>query len=183
MDRNILKNYIENGLSIRKICKIEKSSYSTIRYWLDKYSLKTNYKHEIKRIWDDNDLKESVKNRNTIADVLRDLKLVVRPGDHFTGRSEKHRNRVYKIDLDKILIKNSTYRNNTYLKNRLLKENLLKNICYKCKSTPIWNDKPLTLVLDHINGINNDNEINNLRLLCPNCNSQEPTFCIGNKGM
>lgn len=39
-----------------------------------------------------------------------------------------------------------------------------------------WNGKPLVLILDHINGIYNDNRIENLRLLCPNCNSQTDTF-------
>ena len=39
-----------------------------------------------------------------------------------------------------------------------------------------WHGKPLSLVLDHINGIFNDNRKKNLRFLCPNCNSQTVTF-------
>ena len=41
-----------------------------------------------------------------------------------------------------------------------------------CSIGPNWKDKPLTLELDHINQINNDNRIENLRFLCPNCHSQ-----------
>ena len=41
---------------------------------------------------------------------------------------------------------------------------------------PLWNGIPLVLQLDHINGINNDNRIENLRFLCPNCHSQTTTF-------
>lgn len=36
----------------------------------------------------------------------------------------------------------------------------------------IWNGERLNLILDHINGVNSDNRLKNLRLLCPNCNSQ-----------
>jgi hypothetical protein len=42
---------------------------------------------------------------------------------------------------------------------------------------PIWNEKKLTLQLDHINGIRNDHRLENLRWLCPNCHSQTETFC------
>jgi hypothetical protein len=42
-----------------------------------------------------------------------------------------------------------------------------------------WNDKPLRLHLDHKNGDNSDNCKENLRLLCPNCHSQTPTFSRG----
>ena len=51
---------------------------------------------------------------------------------------------------------------------------------YKCKECGIsekWNNKPIILHLDHINGINNDNRLENLRFLCPNCHSQTDTYC------
>jgi len=45
-----------------------------------------------------------------------------------------------------------------------------------------WNDQPLTLVVDHIDGNAGNNLPINLRLLCPNCNSQTDTFGGRNKG-
>lgn len=50
---------------------------------------------------------------------------------------------------------------------------------YKCSICGIskWNDKPLTLRLDHINGNNKDDRLENLRWICPNCDSQSDTFC------
>jgi len=77
--------------------------------------------------------------------------------------------------LEQVMVENSTY-NRGNLKKRLLKDNLLENKCAICGLLPKWNDKTLVLVLDHINGINNDNRKGNLRLLCPNCNSQTDTF-------
>jgi 5-methylcytosine-specific restriction endonuclease McrA len=38
------------------------------------------------------------------------------------------------------------------------------------------------MVLDHRNGDNTDNRLDNLRLLCPNCNSQQATFAGRNRG-
>jgi len=78
--------------------------------------------------------------------------------------------------LESILIKGSTYLNNTYLKIRLVKNNLLEYKCSICNNRGVWQDKKMALQLDHINGINNDNRIENLRFLCPNCHSQTNTF-------
>lgn len=80
-----------------------------------------------------------------------------------------------KIPLMDILVINSTY-NRGCLKKRLIKEEIVNNECSVCKLKPEWQNKPLALILDHINGISNDNRLENLRLLCPNCNSQTSTF-------
>src|SRR5436309_2821566 len=85
-----------------------------------------------------------------------------------------HRN-FNKIPTAEILVANSRYLGTSTLKARLLREGLLEPHCYTCGLTE-WLGKPLTLVLDHINGVRNDNRLANLRLLCPNCHSQTPTF-------
>ena len=77
--------------------------------------------------------------------------------------------------LSTICIENSTYTNTTSLKRRLINEQILIYECFICKISE-WNFKPLSLQLDHINGINTDNRIENLRLLCPNCHSQTETY-------
>ena len=62
------------------------------------------------------------------------------------------------------------------LKKRLLAEGLLKNKCSACGVPDSWNRKPLVLELDHINGNSKDHRLENLRILCPNCQSQTSTF-------
>lgn len=47
--------------------------------------------------------------------------------------------------------------------------------CSICSQEPFWQGKPLTLILDHINGKNKDDRLENLRWVCPNCNQQLDT--------
>ena len=61
------------------------------------------------------------------------------------------------------------------LKKRLLSENLLQYQCSNCYLKK-WQSKPIPLELDHINGNHQDNSLNNLRLLCPNCHAQTQTY-------
>ena len=95
---------------------------------------------------------------------------------HFSlcGSEEKPLN-FQRRGLEEVLIQNSPYINTTHLKNRLIKIGFLQTCCSECGISN-WNDKPLSLHLDHINGIRNDNRIENLRLLCPNCHSQTDTY-------
>ena|ERR1700690_1986354 len=77
--------------------------------------------------------------------------------------------------IEDILVSNSSYNRNR-LRNRLIKMGILINQCCLCGQDPEWNDKPLTLQLDHINGISDDNRLENLRILCPNCHTQTENF-------
>jgi Zn finger protein HypA/HybF involved in hydrogenase expression len=79
------------------------------------------------------------------------------------------------IPLEDILVEGSLY-DRGRLKKRLLKERILENRCSECGLDPVWNGKQISFVIDHINGVRDDNRIGNLRILCPNCNSQTPTF-------
>lgn len=56
------------------------------------------------------------------------------------------------------------------------------NCCAVCGMTAEWLGKPLVMILDHINGDSSDNRRENLRLVCPNCDSQLPTYKARNKG-
>ena len=80
-----------------------------------------------------------------------------------------------KIKTEDILVKNSSF-SRCQLKARLIRDNILEYKCAVCNNTGEWLGKQLSLELDHINGIHNDNRLINLRILCPNCHSQTPTF-------
>ena len=65
---------------------------------------------------------------------------------------------------------------NQIKKKKLLKLGLKKDKCEECGIRNIWNNKPITLQLDHIDGDNQNNEISNLKIICPNCHTQTKTF-------
>lgn len=64
-------------------------------------------------------------------------------------------------------------------KNDILKEQ--NNRCDICGCEPEWNGKPLVFILDHIDGHASHNYRSNLRMICPNCDSQLETFKSRNK--
>ena len=66
------------------------------------------------------------------------------------------------IPLEKILIKDSTYQRG-HLKIRLYNSGFKERKCEKCGQGENWNGEKISLILDHINGIYNDNRIENLR--------------------
>jgi hypothetical protein len=81
-----------------------------------------------------------------------------------------------KYSLDDILIMNSSY-NRGGLKKKLYDSKIKERKCELCGQGEIWQGKKISLILDHINGINNDNRLINLRIVCPNCNATLDTHC------
>lgn len=71
----------------------------------------------------------------------------------------------------------------SHLKTKLYEDGIKQRLCEKCGQGENWNGDKMSLILDHINGISNDNRLENLRILCPNCNATLPTHCRGSKGL
>lgn len=123
-----------------------------------------------------------LKNKGATPNVLKErLKLDLIDFSHFLKNIKEQRlnncsiMKKTAIPIELMMTENSNYSRN-YLKHRIIKEKLLEYKCIICKNNSIWNNKPLSLQLDHINGIPNDNRLENLRFLCPNCHSQTDTF-------
>lgn len=74
-----------------------------------------------------------------------------------------------------IFIENSRYNKGPKIIERLVNNKDKKYCCEKCGISE-WMNKPITLHLDHKNGINNDNRKENLQILCPNCHQQTKTW-------
>lgn len=134
-----------------------------------------------------------IKNSSNIAEVLFKLGYIVKGNSwgysqikqrmtdlnlsfsDFKGKSPFSVSReLSKIDHNKLFVNGSKHVR-TVLRRHIIANNLIPYKCAICGITK-WNNKTLSLELDHINGVNNDNRLENLRFLCPNCHSQTCTY-------
>jgi HNH endonuclease len=99
------------------------------------------------------------------------------PSDHFDANSVRRRASARRaFPLEEVLVENSTYPRGK-LKARLLGLGLKQPRCEMCGQGNMWGGRPISLILDHINGVSNDNRLENLRIVCPNCNATLDTHC------
>jgi len=94
---------------------------------------------------------------------------------HFTPY--KNASKLKAFPLEDLLFENKYFPAHR-IKKKLIAAGIKEDICEikGCGVGAFWNGKPITLELDHINGINDDNRIENLRIICPNCHSQTETY-------
>lgn len=136
---------------------------------------------------------ELLKNSSTISEVLFKLGYSVKgnswgfakirqrisdlnlDGSIFKGKSPITKyGSLHKVNASDILKPNCKHARSV-LRRYVIKNNLIPYRCAICGCVE-WQGRTLSLELDHINGINNDNRIENLRFLCPNCHSQTTTY-------
>ncbi len=146
-----------------------------------------------KRTWTVNQLIEAVKSSKSQRQVLSKLNLREAGGNydqlrkyirelkidtsHFTGQAWNRGMRgigVFRHSMEDILVLGSTYQS-FKLKKRLFRAGIKNPKCEKCGWAKTTAEGRLPLELDHINGNRHDNRLENLRILCPNCHSLQPT--------
>lgn len=176
--RNEICRLLGTGLRQSEISKIVGLSKSTVSWHCRKVGMPVSLKRQSKKhlIGRAQELCNAGVSPKKIRDDIGVSKSTwfkwAREGKLFLGNG--------KIKTDDMLTVNSDSHRGT-VKHRLIAEGRVKEACFECGITS-WQGRKLSLVLDHINGINNDNRIENLRLLCPNCNSQTDTFAGRNIG-
>jgi len=184
----LLKNYLILGVkkcatelqrgenSIKKKAAILGLNFKSRRYnkevFIEIIKNSRSYSDAVRKL----SLKDGHGNRKTVIRYIEIYKIDI---SHFDFKGDNIGGNRKKLELKQILIKNSTYSNIPHLKERLYKEGLKERKCELCGQDENWYDKKISLILDHKNGVHNDNRFENLRIVCPNCNAALETHCRG----
>jgi len=128
----------------------------------------------------DKDIIEIVKSSYSIAEVLRKLNLAQAGGNYLTVKIK-----ISKLNLDtshfkghawnkgKFTVPLKSKRNHTHIKKHLI--SVLGHKCQSC-SLETWLKDPIPLELEHVDGNSLNNDLSNLKLLCPNCHAKTITY-------
>lgn len=125
----------------------------------------------------ENQLRACVKLANSISDICRKFNINTEGGNYRTV--SKHLSRLG-LDITHF-IRHSKYNPadvTTAGKRKQLRDYLLRtqgHVCFECKRTE-WGGQPIPLEMDHIDGNNFNNVVENVRMLCRNCHALTPTF-------
>lgn len=98
------------------------------------------------------------------------------PTDHFDSGGSIRRVYPTPKPMAVILVRGSSY-SRAKLKHRLFEEGYKERRCETCGQDERWRGRWMSLILDHVNGVPDDNRIENLRIVCPNCAATLDTHC------
>lgn len=93
---------------------------------------------------------------------------------HQRGKSDPRRKSPQEV---LVVLAPGSQRRGTPILRRAMLESGVPHECALCGQGPEWQERRLTLVIDHINGDWLDNTLGNVRFLCPNCHAQTATWC------
>jgi hypothetical protein len=99
------------------------------------------------------------------------------PVDHFDPAAARRAPLLREpVPLEEVLVEGSRYQRGL-LKERLFATGLKERRCELCGQGELWRGRRMSLILDHLNGVADDNRLANLRVVCPNCNATLDTHC------
>jgi transposase-like protein len=172
---------------------------ATIRKWAERWGISTDHLSDLRgrptlRLrYSERDLREAIAASFSWAEALRRLgycptggnwktlkKRVAELGistehfDPYRGNRESGRRR--RRCLEDVLVVGSTY-SRSVLKERLYEAGLKQRQCELCGQGEVWNGRRMSLIIDHVNGVRDDNRLENLRIICPNCAAGLDTHC------
>ncbi|MFY0656282.1 MAG: HNH endonuclease [Neptunomonas phycophila] len=105
-----------------------------------------------------------------------------RPNQSGKGRTLPNRGNKYRIDINDVLSgKVEAHGGSAWIRKKLLQAGIKHNVCECCGLDGEWCNEPIQMQLDHVDGNNKNNSLDNLQMLCPNCHSQTETFAGRNK--
>ena len=97
------------------------------------------------------------------------------PTDHFELKGRRGGGTTAQ-PLEEVLVEHSRYHRN-HLKERLYRAGIKQRCCELCGQGELWRGRRMSLILDHVNGVWDDNRLENLRIVCANCNATFDTHC------